>query len=424
MLTKSNSTKQQRQQLAKTQLLAKLSRETISLRRPQTISGRRKRKPRQQPATLFTRNATRRIVARPGPSLLRHPYTMCRLMPFTTQGRNQGIPDGSSTRRLLMDHRITTTITFGSSGATGIYITPCIPSPVWVFPVDTTTLINGVTYAFNSVSNFMIPQPIREWDNNVLTYNNSSEIYNEVQALHAASKFRIVTCGWSLSYIGTDLTNSGVIVINQSDITLEPPVPNASANFVVPSSTSATNTTFSQNQIYLRSYNGLPPNAIPGGQAGSEDTRVIPLKDGCHGILRHSGPTYEYEPLSGFMTYIATPNAQNNSLLMNTIPTPATVKDSGVVQGFDNSWSSSVIFISGATTGQSIILDLVLCVEYVPQASSQVYSMAKQSPPENQRVMKLTDNLVKKLPVANEGSALKTAVDVASLVGSMATLMA
>lgn len=102
---------------------------------------------------------------RPGGRIDRD-YIHCRLMPFSMSG-GMGIPDGSETKRLVVDHRMVNTFTFGTSGTINIAITPTLPNSIWVNTgsiSDLTWLLNGTTHPFNSAtSQVYVPICQPEW---------------------------------------------------------------------------------------------------------------------------------------------------------------------------------------------------------------------------------------------------------------------
>lgn len=396
MLTKKNSSKQQRRDAAIKQLQSKLSRMNI---------------------TTTNKQPKKKKVVK---AMERNSYAMCRLRPLQSMGRTEGIPDGSSARRLLIDHRNFTTITFGSTGIVTIALTPSIPSPIWVYPIDVTTLINGTAMTANTGFGFWFPVPVSEWMQQAITYNNLQGNFDEVNPLYASAKFRLVTAGWAISYTGTSLTDSGVMRITSSSVSLGPPTPNMDT-FTVVSSTSGTNTTYSTGQVMVRDINGLPqaPLAIPNTTFFSSDSKVIPLKRGAHGVLRHVNNTYPYQILYGDATFIGSAAEERNSFLANQIPTPTIVASSGVCQGFDETWDTTFVTITGGTAGQSFVLDTMYCIEYCPSYASNTYSLTKQGPPSSLALLQSVENRARSLPLAEIGSALKTAVEIGSTVASV-----
>ena len=95
---------------------------------------------------------------------MNNPYAMCRLMPFKSQGKALGIPDGTDLKRILMDHRMQNTFTVGSSGSVNIAITPALPSSIWFQTerTDTDFKVNSMNFPYhtgNSNMMFAVMQP-------------------------------------------------------------------------------------------------------------------------------------------------------------------------------------------------------------------------------------------------------------------------
>ena len=58
-------------------------------------------------------------------------YIMCRIAPFIANGGHSALPDGSMTRKLMLDHRMQIPFEVGSTGALNIAVTPNLPCPIW-----------------------------------------------------------------------------------------------------------------------------------------------------------------------------------------------------------------------------------------------------------------------------------------------------
>lgn len=399
MLTKKNSTKAQRRQQAIAQLTAKSSK------------GRRTTKRRGKPRRAGNRM---RSLVKP------HPYATCRLTPFQSKGNALGIPDATNTRRLVVDHRLFTTLTFGSSGTLDLALVPALPSPVWVYPADSTMRINGQIHGENINVGVMIPLVLSEWDSILLSYFDGAGNYNDVAALYGSNKFRIVTYGWSLSYLGTSLTDSGMIKVTSAGLTLGDAIPNVHT-FEVYSSKSGTNTNFQANQVLTRPMNAYPFSLDYFNAANTYDTVMTPLRKGASGVLRHSGADYEYQTLSSNMTYVSAPQNNNLSAVQNYTPTPNRCGNAGVTQGWDNGWDTTVLSISGGTTGQSVMLDLIVCVEYAPTPNSTSYTLAKMGPPTDPKLMESVEKQARDMPLAKVGAAVSEAITIGKTVASIAT---
>jgi hypothetical protein len=392
-LTKKNSTKAQRRAANEAAIANKMQRLNVGGR-----SNRRRRGPR----TTASQN----------------PYVVCRVNPFASHGNMLGIPDGTNARRLLIDHRMSSTITFGSSGRVSIAIAPCIPSPVWIYPYDTTLKANGFTVGFNSASGFMVPFALPEWQTMGVTYNNAAGNYDDLVTLYGAGRFRVVTAGWSVMYTGTTLTDSGLIKVSSTGLALQDPVP-AVDTFVVPSWFSGVNTNYATDQVFMRVGDGFSPSLLANGFSLAYDSVITPLRKGAHGVLKHNTGDYEFCPVSRNVTFLAAVTTEKTSMLMNSVATPATVGQSGIVTGFDNGWDTTLIDVTGGTDGQALVVDLVFCVEYCPTISGSTYPLAKQGPPREPAVLEAAEKAAGKLPLATIGSIAGAVSNVVTVASAM-----
>lgn len=370
-------------------------------------------KKRKQP----TRKQTRGV---------RTAYSMCRLYPFRSMGASTGIPDGSTNKRLLVDHRMQVSITAGDTGTACLAVLPCLPSPVWVLANDPTLLINGAAIANNTgpLATCLLPVCLPEWTALPVNHFATAGNFDNAVSLYGSSKFRLVTAGWDLQYLGTTLNDSGQITVNSTAVTVNEIGPNP-ATFSVYSSNSGTNTNYSAGQILIAEFNGPVMNSNTWSKSLGAESRIMPLRKGAHGLLRHANADYSYQAMLSNLQFLTNPTVEGISLLLQSSGgvTPATAGVSGQVNGFDNNWESTIIRVSGMQTGQSFVLDLVFCVEYVPSPTGGVFSLAKPGPPENLSEIHKADRVAKSMPVAEPGSALTAVVNIAKTAAAVAPML-
>lgn len=394
--------KNQKRQVALRQLMAKMNKQQNdaikSFKTQQTV----KRRPRQR----------KRGVSR----LEREGYFKCRLMPFKSVAGSTGIPDGTNTRRLVVDHRITHTLTFGSSGVLNLLMMPALPSCAWLYHLDTDTKVDGVALSSSENSGRCYAMSIPEWSGITVSYRATAGDYDLAPSLYLADKFRIVTMGWNVTYIGTTLNDSGYIKASTMNISFGTRVPNT-ATFNVGTWDGATHTGYGTDQVFVRTCNTAVSQALfTGGNATT--TIVSPLRKGMNGVLRHTGGDYEYQELSSFATFPSKVEDSNESLLLNAGFKPTRIKNIGLLQGYDEGWDATALYISGGTTGQSILLDIIYCVEYSPSPTSGVYTLASTGSDPKPRLMETVARVAKSEPIAKIGSALDTVTKVATAVAT------
>lgn len=335
---------------------------------------------------------------------MNNPYAMCRLMPFKSQGKALGIPDGTDLKRILMDHRMQNTFTVGSSGGINIAITPALPSSIWfqTETADTNFRVNSMQFPQHTGHNaymFAVMQP--EWRSLPVTLKDAAGFFDDAPALYGSTKSRIVTIGWSLLYTGTSLNNSGIVRVNRAQLSTNTLQPN-SDSFTVVNSQGGADKSWNHDQVQIRKL-----EVKPGFYASNTyDTKTFPLKSGCHGVLKHTADEYEWVTLSNDLAFIATPVWERGSFLMhNDVSSEGTMVHWPHVASYDNGWSSTLLTISGATPGSSFVLDTLYCVEYAPSISADVYALAKSGPPKNENIINTVSNIASKQPIAQSGDA-------------------
>lgn len=350
------------------------------------------------------------------------PYVVCRLNPFASKG-SQGIPDGTQIRKLVVDHRQTTTITFGSTGQVGIVFAPALPSCVWVRSADATTLINGVATAAGFANQFLATVPTTEWRSQPLTYFNLAGQYDNLPPLYNSGRARIVSGAWQIMYLGTSLTNSGAIRVNNGSLVVDPPLPNLN-NFTVFNWSGAGSTVYATSQVFVRPVQTSLDEALFTNSGASYDTTITRLSNGCHGIMKHAGKEFEFKEVFPNVTYLSSANNENNSMLLNVSTTPLITANAGVCQFYDHEWDCSFISITGGTPGQSFMLDTILCVEYAPLPNSSVFALAKHGRPANPAAIKQAEAGASQMPVSSPGSFASTvtsAISTAATIAEVAT---
>lgn len=351
-------------------------------------------------------------------------YTMCRLFPFSSRGTSSGIPDKSDVNRIINDHRMMNTFTIGDCGEITIIITPFLPSSVWYnTPVaDPSFKVNGVGGFSRPLSSYSgyyyFTQP--QWGTKDLKFLNTEGNYDNVEALYDANRMRLVTAGWKITFAGSITQSAGYITVNEVNTTVSNTSLNPSSFYVLHNNNASTFTSYNKGQVFV----SILENAGFTLAANTVRTRSGPLRQGMHGILKHGSDEFEWRPVYHDVNYLAYPTNQQYSILQrnDTFQVNDTCATYPVVSYIDNDWNSTVIRITGAEKGQTIILDTLYCVEYQPSRSSDTYAIAKPGPRPNQNVLNETQKLATKAPIAapNDRSILDTIVEVGSVAVPLA----
>lgn len=352
-------------------------------------------------ANRVKKNNNRTVASR---GVMNNPYAMCRLMPFKSQGRALGIPDGTDLKRILIDHRMQNTFTIGSTGSVNIAITPALPSSIW-FQTQATDLdfkCNSMNFPRQTgVDNVMFTVMQPEWRYLPITLRNAAGTFDDASSLYGATKSRIVTIGWSLLYTGTSLNNSGLVRVNRAQLSTNTLQPN-SDQFAVFNSQGGSDKVWNHDQLQIRKLEVKPAFYA----ANTFDTKTFPLKAGCHGVLKHTADEYEWATISNDLAFISAPLWEKDSFLAhNDLSSEETMIHWPQVASFDNGWSSTLLTISGATPGSSFVLDTLYCVEYAPSISADVYALAKAGPAKNESIINKVSTIAAKQPIAQPGDA-------------------
>lgn len=356
-------------------------------------------------------------------------FLHCRVAPFTANGSNASVPDGSMSRKITMDHRFQIPFVLGSTGSMNIALTPCLPHPVWFqTPTSDTYYAGGhhyTTWTSASYNTLCLP----EWEAGSVSLHNAAGSFDDFQVVFDSGRSRIITAAWAITYTGSTLNNGGSIRVNTMQPSLTSPAPNSASFSVIDTITGHTEV-WNNDQIMVRPFG----QNLNFGINNSQETRTIPLRAGAHGLLRHNNSDYQWCDLTSILTFIGTPADDRHSLLNSSgeITTSSKLAWVPVVSSFDTDWSTTLLTISGAAAQSTFLLDVIYCVEYTPNPTNTAYPLAKPAPPRNDAVVQAADRIANAQPIASPGSsaantltsAIKTASSVISTGATIASMLA
>lgn len=338
------------------------------------------------------------------------PYIHCRLTPWSGAG-SQGIPDGSDTRRVVIDHRFISTFTFGSTGSFYVGVIPAFPTCViaQVPNSDSTALINGFAPTANrGTSSVYFPAGILpEWSAIPITFNNLEGTFDNYVPYLSATKARVVTIAFRVIYTGSTINNSGWLVVNRDAIDFGIATPNL-ATYVVYGNTSS-NQNYSQGQVLNTTCNYSPTNIVTSSSmtvgSSAYDDR---LEYGCYSVLKHSGDTYRWVDVFNNVNYIDSPLGTDSSLITeNANATAETFARLNPCAFYDADWNAMSLNFSGGYPGQTFNIETIVCVEYIPSSSSAMYQMARNAP-DHRNQLQAVDKISKELPTASASTGAFT----------------
>lgn len=346
-----------------------------------------------------------------------NPYIQCRLSPFTASN-GLGIPDDTDSKRLVVDHRQITSFRMGNTGAMNIVVAPTIPQIIWFqtpTDTDTTYTVNGDhPTTHNGDSNLYHPITITQYQNMLLTRNDTAGRYNTFPTYLQAMRARIVTIGFRIIYTGSTMNNSGSIMVNKLGLSIQPPIGNA-AEFAVFNGHGGTDLNYNNNQVLIqRTSISKTFDTIVA------DTVRVPLRQGIQGVLKHASGDYRWCDVTDNETYLTSMSYDNLSLLTQGLDRgPDYISQWPSVQFSDDQWSPASISIRGATEGQTFDLETVYCIEYIPNLESESSSLAKQPPKVSMKSVETGAAYSRDLPLGGPASIFTSAVKAASVIAPM-----
>jgi len=346
-----------------------------------------------------------------------NPYIQCRLQPFQASN-GIGIPDDTDAKRLVVDHRQITSFKMGNTGQINIVVAPTLPQIIWFQTptnTDTTYLVNGNHPTHhNGDPNLYHPICCTQYENMLLTRNDTAGQYNKFPTYLQAARARIVTIAYRIIYTGSTMNNSGSLMINKLGLSLQPPVGNA-ATFSILNGHGDTDLNYNNNQVLINRTNiSRTFDTIV-----SETVRV-PLRQGVQGLLKHASGDYRWCDVTDNENYI-TAGAFDHLSLLTQGPDrgPDYISQWPSVQFADDQWSPAAISVRGATEGQTFDLETVFCIEYIPNLESESSSLAKQPPKISMKSVEVGASYSRDLPLAGAASIFTSAVKAATIVAPM-----
>ena len=350
-------------------------------------------------------------------------YLRCRLDPFNSSSGM--IPDGSSTRRVMVDHRSYADIAASESGSSFVFRTfPSLPyfgmmkagsegftlngSPIkLVNPVDSfgwvPTLI-GAEYYGTGDGNRFNPTNLEKDNNNPFS----------------ASRFRIVTQAVRITYTGPAASASGLVTVRSTPISL------LSKNSNVLFDNAFINWTTGLASVNAGgSTRGCAVSWDNAAGTATVDDYSCRPETGVQTVVKHNGD-YEWQDYSVNAMVLYPSDHKGNSLICSNGNGPSSsggFQYHGVI-GVDTNWDSVEFEFTSLNREASFRIESVLCVEYEIQPTSTFARLAQKPPPENPMAVRAADSALSRAPIAYPGSrnllssAVKTLAGAAPTVGS------
>lgn len=270
--------------------------------------------------------------------------------PDFTSTQVQGVPDMFRGNSLLKKHRYTGTFTFAAN--TDYYFV-LAPVPAVAFFVGTTAanIPVSATAAFAA--------------NNYSDFSSLFSTFTTVTTI--VPQFRFISNHFEIISTTNDLSWSGLITAYKIPLRMS----------------SRGSVAFNLNDLYaLNGLNGINTN--------SANMYTGPFKAGAFVAAYNADSTFPFSPT--FNEIGALPQLLDAGDF-------GQLQGSGIIPGFDNSFETVIVKVSGITAPQTAVLKAWSCVEYKPSPNSDVYEYSTVSPPEDVTALEIYREVALALPV-------------------------
>lgn len=339
-------------------------------------------------------------------------YAACRANPFLSTP-SYGIPDSNNVKRLVVDHREYVDLTIGDADTFQVRLQPCLPYPLIGRTISGNTTgtwrANGQPIRFTNDFNAYDWAPLvtikeyQDWQGRV-----SSTVL--VDPAYSATKLRIVSLGMRWRYMGTAGGASGIVTINKAKLDVIPP---------------------DQTLVTMNYHNSVTAVALP-------FTAPAAVLMSPPANIYYNQDTISLRPEVTTMVRATRSNNLNPWLDVTSEPyalTPAVAVAQGysymgspvtsaslqpVIQTYDDNWDVVMASFIGLPIGSVVRLEVAVCVEYQPKASSTVAPFAKHLPAitTDQHVSDVNSKLTE-APYVSTGAAASSDQPPTSMVNSL-----
>lgn len=352
-------------------------------------------------------------------------YLHCRLDPWNSSSGM--IPDGSATRRIMVDHRSYADVLAKDGGSFYFRTFPSLPFFGLMKTVNAGVFLNGSEIAnitpdrdFNWVPT-LCPAEYYAVSTNVNTFRVDSGYQTDTNNPFQASRFRIVTQAVRITYTGPASSASGLITARSAPLSVR------GYGVTLPNTVNYTNWLSNVTGNYQT---GSGRSVIitwdsTRGTATVDDFSCRP-EMGISAIVKHNGD-YDWMDYSAApMAVVPSESAETVICTNGTGPSSQNAFQFGGVAGIDAAWDSVEFEFNNLNQNAAFRIESVLCVEYEIKPTSAFARMASKPPPEQRLAIRAVDSTLAAAPIAYASSksgslvnaAIKSAASLAPLVGA------
>lgn len=331
-------------------------------------------------------------------SLFDSMYARCRLDPFNASGSN-GIPDSTSNRKIVYDHRAFTTINILGTTTLDVLILPTLtfgaaircstPNAVSIFGNGGSSGSN-----LNSTSFFPICIP-PEYDALAkASYGPLSAKENPFQSGY----FRVVTVGYKITYTGKPTEASGSVMVTSCPVSLTPdPVIDVEpADVIIWPTFNSASLGYTLNNITA---NMVDPTLL---NNATQETLLVRPDQGVKGVLKTNNSAlvskpWFTQPVLPYYTFDDSGTTKSAALFGRTAITNGYT---GFLYGYDGRFNPTIATYNGLSAGTSLLVEVITCVEYYPEPQSTYSKLAKANTKSSEQTINLVEKVLADAPAA------------------------
>lgn len=336
------------------------------------------------------------------------PYIHCRTNPFCTS-TSTGIPDGSSVRRLVFDHRSRSVVQCNGTGLLDIQFIPAIPNGALYRSASTSTTAQWIVDGRNIIDpNIVTGSAVSTAGGSIgWVQGNFYPEYNALQlqdpnANNAtnnpipASRARVVSMGWKISYIGQPMQASGYYYATRQPTDLiGAPMLNNDPVLVYPTGAVVSQTTYAADACYMQFINSTEPAG-----AATQTQTSDRIDVGCTGVLRaNAAPEYKVVPKQN---YFLVPQIAASSINLPSMIDSVSGACYGSIRFWDDRFDPTTVRIQGMTSGTSLLVETVLCIEYEVDTNSILSRIAEPSAPARPLEVNMVEKVLSQQPISEK----------------------
>jgi hypothetical protein len=337
-------------------------------------------------------------------------YAMCRLNPFASNGNSLGIPDGSSARKIVVDHRMYCDIIVGTQGQFVLKTMPCLPVPLLIKQGVTKTTgstlqVNGFDINTNLTDQGNLKQQWypamsvpewKTWAGTTITSGTASRLQGLADKdPYSSSRARMVTQCFRMFYTGSANDCAGQMIVQRDPITFDDSSITFNPLAINYDNVAGAQATFAVNNVYT----GLLSNS-------TDTTTINPeaymqrLEAGAQILTPHASDDYSWRKTYPYGLVFVNPSENATTNEASFISLGKTGSTNCATAWIDQDWESMLIQVSGMKFGSSVRVELIQCMEYQVTEISAFNKLAKIGGPADKIGIETVSTVVKSVPAA------------------------